>query len=261
VDLATYTIWLPTLMLAAARMLGLFLVAPVFGHAAVPVRLRYFLALVAALAVTAVGERFAEPVALPGSALAAGLAIAGELALGALIGYTVRLIFVGVELGAMHAATQMGLTMAELFSPQGAGEQGGVVRRLFVLTAIVVFLAIGGHRQVLAGLVGTFDRVPLMSFLPGPAALDMVAGLLTATFALALKVAAPVLIAMLLTTVALGLLQRTVPQCNVLSTGLPMRALLGLAVLALALAALPELLETAWDATAGALPAGLKGTP
>ena len=260
-DLTLQTTWLPTLMLAAARMLGLFLVAPVFGHSAVPVRLRYFLAAVAALAVVGAGGRFAEPVVLPAGAFAAGVAFAGELALGALIGYAVRLIFVGVELGAIHAAAQMGLTMAELFNPQGADEEGGVIRRLFVLTAVVVFLAVGGHRQVLAGLVGTFDRVPLMSFMPGSAALEMATGLLAATFVLALKVAAPVLVAMLLATVALGVLQRTVPQCNVLSIGLPVRALLGLAALALALAALPELLESAWDWTARALPAGLTGTP
>ena len=65
--------------------------------------------------------------------------------------------------------------------------------------------------------------------------------------------------AMLLATEALGLLQRSIRQCNLLSTGLPIRALLGLAVMTLALAALPDLVEQAWTLTARELPAALSG--
>lgn len=256
-DLSELATWIPSMMLVLARVAGLCLVAPVFSHAAVPVKLRYALSVVVALAV--VGGGALGPVSMPRSWPALVGMLGTELAIGAVIGYAARLVFMGVELGAFHAGTQMGLTLAEIYDPTG-GPNPGVVRRLFVLTAIVIFLAIGGHRELLYGVVRSFRTVPPATFVPDRGVLEMVVALLGAGFTLALRVAAPVLAAMLLATVALGLLQRSVRQCNVLSTGLPVRALLGLAALSLALAALPELIDRAWTLTAERVPPALEAT-
>jgi len=235
----TVTTWLPTLALVLMRVAGIFLVAPVFGHAAVPVRLRYFLSVVTALAVVA---RTAEPVALPASWFGLAAALGAEAALGAAIGYAARLVFVGVELGALHIGQQIGLDIAGVLDA-GAGATDGGVRRLFRLLAIVIFLAVGGHRMLVAAVLRTFRTVPLAGFSPDENLPAMVTALLGAAFLLALKVAAPVLIALLLTTAALGLLQRSLPQCNILSVGLSVRVLVGLGVLAVSLAAAGELFE------------------
>lgn len=258
-NVAELTIWLPTLMLVLVRIAGLCLVAPVLSHAAVPVRLRYALSVVVALGVVGTGRWSGAPLAMPASWVALGGMLACELAVGAVIGYAARLVFVGIELGAFHAGTQMGLTLAEIYAPTG-GPAPGVTRRLFVLTGLVVFLAIGGHRELLSGVVRSFETVPPATFALDRGVLEMVVALLTAALTLALKVAAPVLAAMLLATVALGLLQRSVRQCNVLSTGLPIRALLGLTAMTLALAALPDLIEQAWTLTARRLPEALTAT-
>jgi flagellar biosynthetic protein FliR len=69
--------------------------------------------------------------------------------------------------------------------------------------------------------------------------------MLAMSFVLALKVAAPVLAAILIATAAAGLIQKTMPQLNILTVGLPVRAMLGLAVLAASLAMLAPLLESA----------------
>jgi flagellar biosynthetic protein FliR len=66
-------------------------------------------------------------------------------------------------------------------------------------------------------------------------------------------VAAPVLIAILLATVAMGLLHRAVPSCHTLSTDLPIRAMVGMLVMALGLAGLAWAVEAAWGITGGAL--------
>ncbi len=255
-DLTPYILWAPTLLMAAARVAGIFLIAPVFAHPAVPVKLRVLAGIVIALAAVGAMGRFAEPAALPATWADLAAALASELAVGAMIGFAARLVFVGIEYGALHVGQQMGLGLAELFSP--GQETGGPVRRLFVLTAVVIFLAIGGHRDLAAGVLGSFKTVPLASFAAGEGLPAAVAGLLHASFVVALKVAAPVLVAMLLATVAMGLLQKTLPQCNILSTGLPLRAMLGLAALAVALAALPWLVATAWNETARLLPGALQ---
>ncbi len=244
-SLTEYTIWLPTLALVIVRVLGVFLVAPVFGEAVVPWKVRGFMSVAIALAVVA---RIAEPVALPTHWIPMVLGLGAELMLGTAIGYVARVVFAGVELGALHIGQQMGLGLAEVYSPAGAATSG-IVRRLFQLLAVVLFLAIGGHRMLIGAVLGTFQAIPPMGFAPSDALLGMVASLLGASFLLALKVAAPVLLAMLLATVALGMLQRTLPQCNILSTGLPARAVVGLLAMAGGLAVMPTLVESAWNLT------------
>jgi flagellar biosynthetic protein FliR len=239
----TCAIWAPTLLCATVRAAGLMLAAPVLGHAAVPARLR----LLAAVAVgLAAASRLASPVTLPGdwASLAGGLA--GELLIGAGMGYAGRLIFLGVELGAAHVGAQMGLSLAEAADPS-RDEPAGPVGGLYYMLAIVVFLAAGGHRALIGGLMTTFDTVPLLGFVPRAGMADVLLGLVGGSFVLATKLAAPMLVAMLTATVLLGLLQRTLPQLNVLSAELPGRALLGLAVTAATLTVVSPLMESAAD--------------
>jgi len=158
------------------------------------------------------------------------------------------------RLAAAHAAQQMGLALGELFDPAG-GEGGGPARRLFWILAVVIFLAIGGHRVVLGGLLETFRAVPPSAVLPAQAVLETAAGLLKASFELGLKIASPILVAMLLASVALGMLQKSMPQCNLLSVGLPARVLVGLVLLAASIAVMVPLLETALGAVSGELSA------
>ena len=152
----------------------------------------------------------------------------------------------------------MGIALAEVFSPAG-DETAGLLRRLFHILAVVLFLAIGGHRMLISALVGTFRTVPLRGFAPGQAVLTLVGDMLAASFVLGLKVAVPVLIAMLLATVGLGMLQKTIPQCNLLSTNLPVRAMLGMFVLTAGLAAMPWLIETAVGVTGRHISAFVRG--
>jgi len=232
----------PALPLVLIRTGGIFLAAPALAEPVVPVRLRVLLAVVLALAA-------AGRVALPAGPMSDGAflaAAAGELLVGATIGLAAAVVLSGVEMGAFHISQQMGLSLSQVFDPVTA-QGGDPVRRLLVLLAVVVFLAVGGHTMMLSALLGSFESVPVGSVLAAGRATDLIVALLGASFVLGLKVAAPVLAAMLLATVALGLLQKTLPQCNILTVGLPTRALLGLALLGIAAAALGYLVEAATD--------------
>jgi flagellar biosynthetic protein FliR len=233
-----------------ARVAGIFVFAPVLGGSAVPLRLRYFLSVVIALVVI---QNLGWPAAPAGAADLAA-AVAQQLLVGLTIGYAARLVFVGVELAAAHAAQQMGLALGELFNPSGT-EGGGAVQRLFWILAAVIFLAIGGHRVILGGLLETFRAVPPSAVLPAQAVLETAAGLLRASFELGLKIASPILVAMLLASVALGMLQKSMPQCNLLSVGLPARVLVGLVLLAASIAVMVPLLGTVLGALSNELSA------
>ncbi len=227
--------------LIVARVSGMVMVAPVFSSRAVPLRLRYMISAVIALAAAG---RMGSPVVStidPGEFVAA---VVCEAFLGVALGYAVRLVFVGIELGAVHTVYQMGLGLGEVFEPF-AEEISGPMRRLFYILAIVLFLAVGGHRAMMSGLMKTFAVIPPTDYAGASGFLKFPITIMGAAFALGLKVAAPVVVAMLLATAAMGFLNRTMPQCNVLSIGLPIRAALGMLVLAAAVAAISPLLESA----------------
>src|SRR6056297_1155430 len=117
------TIWIPTLLLLAARIAGLLMTAPVLSHPVVPKRLRIFLSLVMALA--AVG-RLAGPVPAVGGAELV-FALATELAIGATIGFALSLMLAGVEVAAVQISQQLGFGLAEVYNAT-AGEGAGIVR-------------------------------------------------------------------------------------------------------------------------------------
>ncbi|HUS91315.1 MAG TPA: flagellar biosynthetic protein FliR [Phycisphaerae bacterium] len=239
-DLQDMALWAPTLLLVTVRVAGMAMVAPVFGSPAVPVKLR--LVVSAAMALGAVGL-LGRPVALPTSGFDLAMGLVCEAIIGAAIGYAARLIVAGVELGAFQVSSQMGLSLAELIG--GGADSPSSIGGLFRLLAVVVFLAVGGHRALVGGLLDSLQLLPPMGFTPSAGILDVLVGCLAAAFVLALKVAAPVLVALLLATVALGLLHRTVPQCNLLTMGIPVRVMLGLTAVAASLAAVTPLMEQA----------------
>ncbi len=253
---ATDTTWALMLLLAMARCGGIFLFAPAFASRVLPARLRLAIAAVMALAVVG---RLTAPIAMPANVLELAGLVAAEAAIGAFIGYAARVVLVGLELGAVYVSQQMGLALGGAFGASD-GQTAEPVGRLFRILGVVIFLAIGGHRALIGSLLGTFQLLPPASLASPQAMLQVSVGLLAASFVLALKVAAPVLIALLIATVAMGLLQKTMPQLNTLSVGLPVRALAGLVVLAGAVAAVAPLLEAATDAMIRQLPAALAGS-
>ena len=139
----------------------------------------------------------------------------------------------------------MGIDLGGAFNPSNSDASSPVVR-LFGMLLIVIFISIGGCEDMISAMMRSFQAAPPATLAAPTQLLNSVVMLLTVSFDVALRVAAPVLVAMLLATAAMGMLQRAVPQCNILSTGLPIRAMLGLVVLAAALAALTPVVTTAW---------------
>jgi flagellar biosynthetic protein FliR len=127
-----------------------------------------------------------------------------------------------------------GLTIADALDPAG-DENVPHLSRMMVLVATCVFLCIGGHRMVMAGLLDTFQAVPPGSCAAPRAMCDAFTALITQSFSLGIRAAAPAVAALLLATVALGLIGRTLPQLNVMALGFGLNAMLAMAVLGLTL--------------------------
>jgi flagellar biosynthetic protein FliR len=174
--------------------------------------------------------------------LSAGLA--GELVFGLLMGLGLSLAFIAITWAGEIIGQQMGMTLAETFDPQ-FGHGGSLVGDLYFMLTLIIFLLINGHHAVVQGLAASFDALPLLGTGIDRGIFDLFTGLLTSATVLAVKVAAPMLVTMLVVDVALGFIGKSVPQINVMNAGLTLRSGLGIAVLVVGLMLTSEVMRDA----------------
>jgi flagellar biosynthetic protein FliR len=217
---------------------GAFLMAiPMLNGSSVPVIFRIGLCLVTSLLVfplVAVG-------ALPAAAdvVTLGVSAAGEVLIGILAGFAIRLVFEGVQLAGELAGYQMGLAIAEVIDP-ASEDQVAILSQFMSLLATLVFLVINGHHWFIRTLVESFEAVPPVGFHVNGPVLERLVRLTAEMFITGLKAGAPVVVALLLGTVAFGLVARTVPQMNIFVVSMPVNIAVGLLFFGLSL---PHLVE------------------
>ena len=208
------------------RLAGLMVFAPLIGSNRIPKRIKLYFTGVLALAM--IGSMPA-PVAMPASLwqLAAGLG--GELLFGIALGTILSLVFVAAQFAGGVAGQQMGFNMAGNIDPR-SDFGGDPLSDVYFILTLMLFLAMDGHHSMMLGIRRSFDYLPPLSVGIDREILDAVAGALMSATTLAVRVAAPVAVAMLVVDLALGMVGKTIPQMNLMSVGLSLRALSGLLV-------------------------------
>jgi flagellar biosynthetic protein FliR len=169
------------------------------------------------------------PPQMPDSILHLAVGIGGELIFGLIMGLGVSLVFIAVSWAGEIMGQQMGMNLAESFDPTFGAST--IVGDLNFMLALIVFLIIRGHHALIEGLAASFTALPLLSAGMTPNLFDIFTGLVTGATVLAMKVAAPMLVTMLVVDLALGFIGKTVPQINVMTSGLTLRSGIGIGVL------------------------------
>lgn len=170
------------------------------------------------------------------------LTAASEVAVGFLIGFAVKTLFTGIQMAGQIAGFQMGLTVANVIDPTSS-IQVPILSQFFNLFAMLIFLSINAHHWFVKALTESFILVPPLEYQLNSALVPSILTLAGNIFIIAVKVSAPILVALLLTTVALGLLARTVPQIQIFVVGMPIKILIGLIFVTLTLPFLAEFLK------------------
>lgn len=222
------------------RLFALMLTAPLFAERAVPQRVRIGLAVVitAVLAPTLPAPPAIHPVSLAGAVM-----LAQQLIIGAALGFAMRIVFVAVETAGAIAGLQMGLGYATLFDPERA-DMIPVLGQLLGILAVLAFLALDGHLHMVQVFADTFRVLPI-----GAPGLDGAGFLVLAQwggeiFAAGVLLCLPLLGAMLIANVALGILTRAAPQLNLFAVGFPLTLGAGLIIMAVTLPLLaPQLVK------------------
>ncbi|MCC6125564.1 MAG: flagellar biosynthetic protein FliR [Pirellulales bacterium] len=218
--------------LVLTRVSGLMMTAPLYGTKEVPAQVRVLLALVVALLI--MPSQWNVALDYPGTTLNYLAIVAGELVVGACMGLGIQLIFRGLELAGELIAYVGGLMMAEALDPTQDANQP-LLSRFLYLFALAIYLSLGGHRMVMAGLLDTFQAIP-----PGLAVFtqsitEAFVTLVAQSFSLAVRASAPAVAALLLAALVVGLIGRTVPQLNVMNMGFALNSCLMFGILSITL--------------------------
>ena len=219
----------PTFVLAFFRIAGMMLFAPLFGSSRIPRRVKLMLALVLAMSVT---PGIDGPADFPPTTWGLTAGIAGEMLYGLAMGMIQSFVFIAAQWAGEMIGQQMGFNLSEVFDPQ-FGAQGSIVGELYYMLTLVVFLSAGGHHALLQGVAASFEALPLLTVGVEPHLFEMVVGLLRSSTQLAIQLAAPMFVTMLVVDVALGFISKTMPQINIMSAGLSLRSAVGMGVLVL----------------------------
>ncbi len=169
----------------------------------------------------------------------------GELTLGLLIGLAVSAVLLGVQIGIQLVSQQAGIALGEVFNPS-LDTNLPVVAELYYYLAIMIFLAVGGHRAVVATLLDSFMVVPPLGFRVDEDVVTLAVDLFTVAFSLAVRVGGPIILALLLGLATLGFVSRAMPQLNLLTVGFPVKIFVALLLMAWSLTTLEPLLLDAF---------------
>ena len=236
----------PVALLVALRLAPLSIFAPWIALRGSPPLLRA--ALLFVLTATLLPHALGAAPPLPEDLFSLAAIGLREVALG-----TMLAIACALPLHALHESGRLvdGLRGAQGEASGPSGERTSPLGALQLLLGTSLFLAVGGHRLVLAAMAEGFHTLPPGSGTVGASAFLEVGRALTHTLTLAVSFAAPALLALVVSDVALGLVARSAPQIPVHFAGMPLRSAVGIAALLLSLALLvPHLSELfAWAAT------------
>jgi flagellar biosynthetic protein FliR len=220
--------------LVLGRVSPLFLLAPLFSAKQIPMQVRGIVAVALTFGLTGIamhGQQIpTEPIQV------AGLMIV-QVLVGILFAYAIAALLAAVESAGGFADILSGVSFGATVDPIN-GNPGGVFTEFYTLIGVMLFIAIGGDAWVLKGMARTFTLIPLTKA-PQIGSLVNAAELaFTSVFTSALEVAAPVVLTLLITDVAFGMVSKVVPQMNVFSVAFPLKV--GVSLVAVA-ATLPFL--------------------
>lgn len=231
--------WLLMVVLGTMRMAVVLMFTPVFGGVHVPgqARMAMLLALSAAM-LAARPQPVPADLSGPGQLFMLGMT---ELLTGAVMAFGLQCAFGTLSLAGRMLDLQVGFSVGAMFDPVTRAPSP-MLDSLMTMLGVFVFYAVDGHHLLIRVVALSFERLPVGSAMPWQAAQPFVEQFGT-VFALGLTLAAPVLVALFLVDVGLGIVSRTMPQMNVFLIGFIVKIMVGMLVFMAALSGMIEVMR------------------
>ncbi|OKP79034.1 flagellar biosynthetic protein FliR [Paenibacillus helianthi] len=237
---------IPVFLLIFCRISAFFVVVPVFSSQSVPPTFKIGLSFFVAMVVFSSGG---TGITVPQD-LTYILLIAREVLIGLLLGFIGYLMFMAIQTAGSFIDIQIGFGIANVIDPM-TGASAPIIGNFKYMIALLMFLSMNGHHYLLDAIVYSYKWVPIDNDL----FIKMIDGSLSEffvrtfaqSFILAFQMSAPLVTALFLTDVGLAFLARTAPQYNVFVIGVPLKIIVGLALLLILMPGLAMLFQNLFD--------------
>ncbi|WP_034293311.1 flagellar biosynthetic protein FliR [Herbaspirillum sp. RV1423] len=224
-------IWVASFLWPLTRILGLLSIAPPFGNASVPMLVKLLLGVAISIAIA---PGVPVPPALDPMSMTGLMILMQQFIIGAAMGFAVRVVFSAVEMAGDMISSTMGLGFAVFFDPQSQGRSSAISQMLSLL-ATLVFLSINGHLILVAVMADSFNTLPITAAPVTAEGFHYIAISGARIFSMGLQLSLPIVVALLITNMALGILTRAAPQLNLFGIGFPITMVAGFVLLAICL--------------------------
>ena len=211
----------------------LVMLAPGIGGAHIPSRVKIGLTVLLAIGLL-------PSVLVPAAAIQVPLTIlvAREFAIGLSIAFVLRALIAGAEFAGHLSGHQIGFTYGATIDPQ-SGVRNSMVTMLYGSLATLGFLAVNGHHAVLRALAASYARLPIGAGHIDASLVSSVREILGLVFVVGLRLAAPIVVVLIVVELVIGLISRAQPALGSMVIGYPVRLIVGLFVLAMMVSTIP----------------------
>lgn len=240
---AQLDVWILAYMFPMARILGVMATAPIFNNDGMNVQTRLICGLAIAMALAPVLPPMPN---MPADSWQAGFVLLQETLIGSLMGFSIRIVFAAIDIAGDLTGMQMGLSFAVLYDPQTAG-QTSVITNFFALITTLLFLASNGHLLIVSLLAESYELLPVSAAPFAADSLRTVVASASVLFSLGLMIAMPIVAALLIANIGLGVLTRVAPTLNLFAIGFVVTLISGFLVLTLALPYIGVALEKLFE--------------
>jgi flagellar biosynthetic protein FliR len=153
--------------------------------------------------------------------------VISELIVGMILGLLVQMFFEGVRMMGQVVGFQTGFAITNILDPQ-SGMQVSILSNMAYLVATVLFLLLNGHHILLSAMRESFEIIEVGSLNLNRQVFQRVMATSADMFAIAIKIGAPAIAALLFTKVAFGLITKLIPQMNIMIVAFPVQIVVGL---------------------------------
>lgn len=227
-----------------ARMGGIFTVGPVYSNRAIPNQVKILMTIILSVIAFA-GIKFENPV-IPDKLGIFILLLAGEMIIGMIIGFVAQLTFAAVQFAGQLIDMQMGFGIVNVIDPV-YGTQAPLMGSFQNLLALLLFLTTNGHHYLIAALFQSYNKIPIFGLTGGKEASQVMFDLFGNMLVTGVKLSIPVIGAFFVAEVALGLINRTMPEMQVYFVGMPLKIFIGLILLIMSLPLYMTTLQILFD--------------
>ncbi|MFP4522216.1 MAG: flagellar biosynthetic protein FliR [Fibrobacterota bacterium] len=227
VNIADLTVDQITLFfLCFIRVVSIIVMMPVIGSGNIPMRVKSALSFFIAIALFPTFPEYTAE--LPSAVFPFAVIAVKEVLVGIVLGFGANMIFVSLQFAGRLVDQQMAFAMVEVIDPS-TDVSVTVMGQFKMIIFTLIFLMIYGHHFLLTALADSFRMIPLTEVSIDSGRLSQqIIFMIRDVFILAVKFAAPIMVTLLMTTISLGIIARTVPQMNVFIVGLPLKIGIGL---------------------------------